>query len=503
MSKLSKNVKILIFSAIGLVVLGAVTAVLLLFPVKTETDTAEEDAVIEETAGDVVFTDKTLKEIESVKITNTEGTFNITALSGNDTAETPAFLINELVLSNAPLNSASLNSMLSYLSGITAKQLVEENAEDLEKYGLLTPSASAEIKFTDGTEAAFCIGVSAPTGSFNYIRRNGSNDVYIAASYTVSGLLNSQFDYVKTQVMAEYDTENQPTVLKLTVTKPDGDITIVEALPETSEGGVIKTFNTHKFVQPITAELDSTASQSLIYGMYGLTAEKAVWSGMDVLDYELSGLNEPSCVVEMQVGGKVYTLSIGLPVVEEAEDGTKALVGYYGTFSEVPNVLYLFPQSSLPWLNIDYEALMAKLFLMPYIYSVSDLIVETQEKSLHFTITESEEEFGDDSGYDFYLDGERIEDEKKFKTLYQYLISARAESLYTAPAEMPLLARYTYKYKDSVLPDDVVELYESDDRKIIIYLNGSPLYKCRAMYATRLIQNIDAFLSGGEINTSW
>ncbi len=48
--------------------------------------------------------------------------------------------------------------------------------------------------------------------------------------------------------------------------------------------------------------------------------------------------------------------------------------------------------------------------------------------------------------------------------------------------------------------NDVVEFYASEsDRTCIIVVNGDVRYKVRQIYATRLLENLNALLSGGEI----
>lgn len=501
-NSLNKNTKILIFSALGLLILGAVTALLLLFPGNNKEAENETEETEEAVDTSLIFTDKIAKDIAFIKITNPDDTYTIEALDGNQTAETPLFTVSEA--KSAPVNTAQMDNTTKYISSITAKQLIEENAQDMEKYGLKDTAANAVVSFTDGTEVGLNIGIEAPTGSATYICRAGSNDVYIASTYLVSYLLKTRYAYVDTKVMVDYDSETQPVISRITVKKPDEEDVVIEALPPAEEGEIAKTFNTHKFTSPFNIEIEQTKGQSLVYGLYGLTALEAVWVGLEEKDYSLSGLDNPSCEVEMQVGGKTYTLTLGLPVVaeNENEDGVteRSLKGYYGVFSEVPDVLYIFPPSALPWLYIDYESIMSGLFMLPYIYSVSDVIVETNDAdigTLNFKIV------GDEDEYKFYLDGKEITDQSRFKTLYQFLIGASAETLYTEEATLPMIARYTYKYKDTALKDDVVEFYESDDRKIIIYVNGEPLFKCRALYTARLMQNLEAFLNGGELSVNW
>ena len=80
---------------------------------------------------------------------------------------------------------------------------------------------------------------------------------------------------------------------------------------------------------------------------------------------------------------------------------------------------------------------------------------------------------------------------------------AAGEELYLEEPKGELLATVVYTYADKTKGDngvDTVRFYEStDDRKVIINLNGENLFKTRQMYITQLFSNVDSFLSGGEI----
>ena len=62
------------------------------------------------------------------------------------------------------------------------------------------------------------------------------------------------------------------------------------------------------------------------------------------------------------------------------------------------------------------------------------------------------------------------------------------------------IAGVTYDHREEGKESDVVEFYASEsDRTCIIVVNGDVRYKVRQIYATRLLENLNALLSGGEI----
>lgn len=483
------NIKILIFSCVGLLVLGLVTAVLLL----TQPAEEEPEEVEAEDKSYLVFGDREVTDVASVEVKNSEAEFTLSAM----TDEAGAAYYGVEGFTDVPLDTSTTKNTVSYISALTARQLVEENADDLEKYGLASPKAEVKVTYTDGTGFSFLVGDEAPTGSASYARRPGERDVFTVSTYQVSNFLFTAYDFINKLVVPEYDSENAPVVEKITITGREREDIVIETIPEPAEDETRYMMNSHQFTSPINVEIDGERGQSLIYGMFGLTAQSALWTGLDEVDYELAGLVDPQCVVTLKCDGVTYTLTVGDEVVQENEDGTQSVIGYYGTVSTAPDVLYLFSAGSLPWLDFSYDDVIARLFLTPYIYEVAELVVESAEDTLRFSMV------GDAEEQTFYIDGEEAAADR-YKTFYQFAIGAYGEQIYMEEDRGEFLARYTYSYFSERKTADVVEFYASpDDRKVIIYVNGAPMFKCREVYITRLVQNMAAVRDGSEIITSW
>ncbi|MDE7233438.1 MAG: DUF1697 domain-containing protein, partial [Ruminiclostridium sp.] len=57
-----------------------------------------------------------------------------------------------------------------------------------------------------------------------------------------------------------------------------------------------------------------------------------------------------------------------------------------------------------------------------------------------------------------------------------------------------------YVYADTSRGENVVKFYSSkDDRKVIINVNGKNLFKTKQIYMSRLFENVESYLNGGEI----
>jgi len=484
---MNKTVKTLIFSAVALIILWGTIAVLKVTQKDPDVKQPEQSEQPAPETKPVAFTDYNAEDLISVHIKNKADEYNI--------EKSDNYSIKEITVP-VPYSAALFDDMAASLARISSARTVELGAADLAKYGLADPKTEVYAVFKSGS-VAFCIGDDSPIGPAVYFRLKDSGDVYTVNTSGLSVFEKDRYYFLERKVAPDYDSENVPEISRVLIKRYDLEQPIIiEALPELPLEES-RTFNTHRMISPYSLDLEQERSKGVIYGIFGLTAKAAVWAGLEALDYELASLNEPTCYVEVQSGGKLYTLTIGAARVEKDEDGGETLTGWYGVCSEVPDVLYVFDTESLPWIYAEPEALMAQMFLTPYVYSLKELVVETPDNRIEFDIS------GGADDHSIAANGTILADERPFTDLYMFLIGAKGESVFTEDYESFLIARVTYRYKDETRADDVVEFYKADDRKSVIRVNGENLFKCRDVYTTRLAENISAFLSGGEIIGNW
>lgn len=499
---MKKNTRIIIFSLIGIIVLGAVTAILLL---TAPTDETESDTATDTVDTTVTLVEKTTAELTKLTVTNDEGTYDILP-NGTDTDGCILWTIEDVA--TAPLVQATFESAVKNAVSLSSSTVVEENVTDMAKYGLDEPVAVYTAHFADGTSFTLNIGNSVPNSATKtYISPADSTTVYIGSSSALGYFEYSKFDFINCQLLEAVSSENSPEISKLTVERADLEKPIViEMLPEAEEGD-LNVFS-YGLTSPYDIYLDLNNGTTYLYGLYGLTASEACWVGMEESDYALSGLDNPLCTVTMLVNGKTYTLKVGAPIgtksTSESGAETTSITGYYAMFSEIPDVLYILDASTFPYMTMQASDCMSKLFLMPYINTLDKIIYKDSTQTLEFDLSYIAPETEDGNGTnEVYLGGEKL-DIDRFKTLYQFMISARGEDIYTDAERGDFIASLTYVYNDTSKTSDVVEFYASaNDRKTVISLNGSNLFKVRQMFSTRLVENVAAFLSGGDIELNY
>ncbi len=523
MSKLSKNTKTVIVAAAVLLVLGVVFLVLMMTEPKDD-GSSSDVTTSEATSSDITkteLTDKEGSEILTVTITNQTGSFTFNreqrAVSTTDSegkvSTTDEYYWVSPEMGGLQPNDTTIKAFMNCLAGITANKVVEERAEDLDKYGLKTPLATAVISFEDGTSATAHFGIENPAATnFVYCRMGDSSDVYQVSSYSVDDVYYAITDFVKLTFTDTYNAESPKELDYLVIERKDFEepveISYMFDIQEEAEdiNSVITTFNSHRVTSPLVAEIDSTKGQSYCYGLYGLTASSCVAVSADEELLAATGLDDPFCTVTFKYGGKRNVLYLGKEIITSTEtddEGTPTLttvVGYYGML-EGNNGVYAFAKESAPWYYTNLEDVVSRRPVSPYIYTVDKLTITTPEREYLFTVT------GDAKSNSFTIDGSEVNGDK-FRQLYQQLISAIGDELYLTDGEYEPYITVKFEYRDEYhevygTASDVIEFYQTDERKNVVRVNGKVLFKVRQIYTERLLDNIDALLNNGELQLNW
>lgn len=484
----SKNFRIILFSVIGIAVLAAVILILSLTAPKDED--GEEDSATEETDDPaLVLQPEENGEITSIQVENSHGSYAVKKQALEDESE--IWVIDGVEIDTDLLDQTSIEALASALTDMTARSLVEENASDLAQYGLDEPQATVKATYENGNSFTLIIGDVVTSGSANYILVDDNPNVYsYYTTYISSFIDNTEMNLVQTTVMPSYDSNSAPVISKLTITRKDLEKPIiVEAFPEADEESDSIRVYTHTFTSPYNIYLNLDTGSELLYAMFELTADKAAFLEVNDETKAAAGIDDPFCEVDMLMEDVIYRLYIGDPIYDENGDVT----AYYGLCNKVPDIIYVFSVSSLIWVTMDSDDYLSNLFLVPYIYDITD--IKYKDTSCEFTITVT----GTNEDNAFYIDGEEA-DAQQCKEFYQFLIGCRGETLYTDEQRGDLIAEFSYFYEDD-RGTDTVSLYNSDeDRTVIIAVNGENIFKTKWNYQTRLLENAQALLNGEEIN---
>lgn len=527
MSKLSKSTRAIVIAAAVLLVLGVVFMVLMLTEPKGEESSAVSDSgtSTSQTSSEVdkslILTDKEGTDILSAKITNELGSYTFkrdkrvvstTDSDGNVTSSDQYFWVSE-EMAGLKHNDTTIKAFMNCLAGLTASEMVEENAEDLAKYGLETPVAKAEIAFEDGTSAELLFGIQNPAATNNvYCRMGDSRNVLMVSFYSVGDAYEPVTNFVNLTLTEGYNANSPKELDYLIIERKDLDepveMSYMYDIQEEAQDidSVITTFNSHRITSPLVAEVDSTKGQTICYGLYGLSAAYCVSVDSDEELLEQTGLDDPYCKVTFKYGGQRRVLLLGDQIITETQTEDEetptltTVAGYFGMM-EGSDAVYAFTTDSAPWYTFSLQDIVSRRPVSPYIYTVDTLTITTPDKEYLFKVN-------GDAKENSFVYGELELDGDKFRALYQQLISAVGDELFLTEGDYEpyISVRFDYRseYEEVYGTDhDVLEFYRSDDRKNIVRVNGKVLFKVRQVYTERLLENLDALITGGEIRLDW
>lgn len=492
----SKNFRIILFSVIGLLVLAGVVLILSLTAPKEEDEEESAETTVTTIDPALVLQPEDLGDIQRIQVENENGAYTVKR-TVEQNGDIRWDLEGHEEIDRSLLSDSGFQTLANALTGMTARSLIEENASDISQYGLDKPKAKAEITFQNGS-CTVLVGDAVTGSSANYLMVEGNPNVYTYYSYSLSTVLNNDaMSFVNTTVMPTFDQTNAPDLKKITVTRKDWEEPLIlEAMPALPENSTSIQIFTHTFTSPYSVYLDLTDGNEFLNGMNGLSAQKAAY--IDPTDEETAaaGLDDPFCEVDQLAGDTIYRLYIGNAITEEVTDeisGVTSTVttGYYGRSSTVPGIIYIFSPETLVWVDMEQTRFMSKLFLMPYIYDLDT--VRYTDANCDFTVKIE----GDNDNNTIYIDGEKA-DGDSFRAFYQFLVGCRGEEFYTDEEKGELIASFTYTYRDT-RDETTVCLYASDDRRVIININGENVFKTKWNYQTRLLENAQALLNGGDI----
>ncbi len=483
MSKSTKNLLV-----IGIFVVSMVLVLLLL--VVTAPKEKEEEAVVDNTIALVSYE---RDNIDSFKITNESGEYTV-----RQTAK--SWKVDEL--DGLDLSTTVLGAAGNCITSVTGQQLVEENAADLNKYGLGEDDykSRVDVKLKDGTTYTVYYGIDTPDGEHIYVRMGDSSDVYTALATSSRYFLYIKEDYISLSILPELTTDNRaPTIDLLTITRKDLDYDIIfEDDTKNYATDDISMASSQVMISPVYAYLDITNSNDIIYGLWGLSAvqaEVAFPTDEDMAEY---GLDDPFCSVVLNAELQDYILYIGNVAAYELDENgnnTTTPAYFYGYF-EGKDTIYLFSAADLPWASFMPVDVLSTMMTSNYIYTLDYVDVE----------------FHTDADYKYYFDieasveettlsgtlNDKVFDPEAFKILYQFMLKCPIDELCLEdPADdAKLLARIDFRRDDG--NGDVLEFYDDTTNRVIIKLNGTTSFSQPKSYLDVLLKNIQLFEGGAD-----
>lgn len=374
------------------------------------------------------------------------------------------------------------------LASLESYMTVEENADDLGKYGLDEPDTTFTVKFKDGSERTFLIGDVATKNRYRYFCEKDSSTVYMVVKTVLNNLIDRKEEFVNKLLIS--DTSGTDAYGELRVKRKDLGYEMVFTQDLSEDEALI---SAQVMTEPIFANLNISFSASITHGLYGLTAARCEKIFPDEEDFKTYGLDDPQCEVTFKGEGYDYDLKIGNEIHATDENGQEIdeIAAYYCYVTGVEG-------EDCIW-QIDASSLLYATFMPGDVISLMTTNRIENVKSMKVTsggTTHTFEIIADGEGQvtNVRNDGTEL-DVYNFKGLYQYLLSCPTDEIYFDEIEGD--PELTIELELVSGEKDVVEYYRESARRSLVALNGRPSYRIESRWVDGFIENV-ALLEEGK-----
>lgn len=191
------------------------------------------------------------------------------------------------------VDAGTVNSLENRLKDFLASRILEEDSEDLQRYGLDKPTATISFKLDDGTENTLLIGEMTASKVQYYAKDSAREQIYILGSYDVESFLRPVSDFRDRTILA-VDTGAINTLSLEILDKRD----FILAGDDSGNWSI---------VDPLEIEARGDAVGEMLGDIQKLKIKDFVIENAD--DLSRYGLNEPAYTLEIRdnkKGQKIY-----------------------------------------------------------------------------------------------------------------------------------------------------------------------------------------------------
>ncbi|MCR5718785.1 MAG: DUF4340 domain-containing protein [Oscillospiraceae bacterium] len=485
----SRSIRNLLIAVCLAVVVGAgLTAVLLVnrasAPDSGQTDTTDP------AAENIKLNDADELNVKEVDIKG-DSPFHVTrTVKGREDAPSEYVIegFEGLALDDALLSTLAYNGSI-----FEAERLIEEQPDDLSRYGLAQPRADVTMSYDDGSQFRFQIGMDSPTESGKvYCAVDGN--VYLIRNSLVANYCRTPEDYLSKTILPALAEGEVVIVKNLRVSREDLDEDIVleydEAAAESSDVG--GTAATHIMTEPIFTYLNVEKSKDITNGMFGLTAQEVAVIHPEDADFARTGLDAPFCTVEMETGdGNKRVLTFGHSY--QTDDGTTLYYMHLEGLDEIFGV----SADNAKWLTFRPGDISSSNIFVTNVWNIGTLDITDKTHDFRFVGE------GNKDNYTVTLNGKEC-DKERYRTLYRFLLYIYGEELYLGELPDGEPDAEVHLTTQNGKEDYTISFYRVSDLRTIVARDGQPGYVIRSSALDTLSYNLGIFDdTEKDFKTSW
>ncbi len=406
-----------------------------------------------------------------------------------------------------PLLEASAEGLFKSVEKLTLNTIVDENCEDLSRFGLDDPSATVTIRAHSGSSVTFFIGDASPTGDYYYMSVKGENVVYLMDCFLAERYLKSVKEYCDIKIYKTFVPYED--FVALTIKSPTLNYSFRLATEEEIAESAPH-FSGFAMDAPFSWGADSTKLEEVMNSMVGLSADAVEAVCVDEEDLAQYGLDaasrtevvlsvyaDPNPTMYNDAANPYFDSSLPTGVYENFTVtywlGKTVDRQVYVMFEGRP-VVYRIASDTFPWLEWRPYQFGAKILYGEYITDMTSITVKTPSDSWTFSITGAQ---GDKEDLRVSCGAVSV-DGDNFRTFFVNLLGIypTGEGYMPEDAGDPVV-EVIYSLKDG--SQDVIQFYPIDDRNCAANVNGQTFLSVRITQVQKILSDVEKLLTGQTV----
>lgn len=352
-----------------------------------------------------------------------------------------------------------INKIAAVFSRLYAQELIEENVQDLSKYSLDSPAATA---ISGNTQIN--IGSATTDGKYNYVNINGSSDVYMVNSANISCLEYGLNDLID-KSLSKIDSD---TIQELTINYKDKDNIVIKY---ESDNPLAREYSEQNGLA--TLIMEEPVENMLVYP-YNL--QSSVLMNLDSLniseladiapkDLSLYGLDSPNCTFYIADNDNNISVKVGAFVPDT--DNTYS----YVMVNDRPEVFTMEYRALSPFVNASIADFVEKFISLYQRSKVNEITINGDKTYTIEFKAEGENDFREIDGVtkdyrNSYINGKLV-DKDTFTDFYELIVGIGFDNIvntYT-PSGSPALS-ITFDLSDGT--QDTANYYDYDNSFYVV-----------------------------------
>lgn len=412
---------------------------------------------------------------------------------------------------NLPLNTTAVENFVESLLYVKAQDTIAEGVVDFGEYGLNNPALTLHVVYAD-MAAVTMEFASLAVGNGYYLRVNGDHRVYLTDGTLAKEAMKQPEAYVSLSVVTapsvnKEDANGTVMIKELSLTGTLRNNVITTIRPKEEADGKEFENTSHLLTAPYKMATDSTVTTA-VFAVTDISAQEAVVLHPNAAQLKEYGLDEPQSVAKIELG--VFTSTAGadgtitssgyyneqLHIVKlgkKTADGT----GYYA-MADARDVIYRINADQVPWADKTYHDFANQYLFLRNLTSLKSITCTVGEKEYDFTFKHNPEGDTLDDELTVTMNGETLRTHE-FRVLYQVLMTLYRTG--DAPAEPQGEPMLTVRVSslDEKLADRVIDIYAHSGSVCIARAETGDTYKMTASRVLDAIEQIENYVSGGDV----